>query len=123
MTNDEWEIVKTIIQEGYNYTKGKRITSDEYREIINAVFHINKTGAPWQCPPHDFPPYTTASCHYAKFCRSGAFEKINDAARGLAKAGSDVKKMKPPVPPLQIHKALKACRRQRAMKPVLTAES
>jgi hypothetical protein len=31
----------------------------ELREIINAIFYVQRSGCQWEMLPHDFPPHTT----------------------------------------------------------------
>ena len=63
LTEDQWEMIKSIVLENNPYTKGPKVSLESYREIINAIFYINKTGAPWDYLPRDFPPKTTVHTH------------------------------------------------------------
>jgi len=67
MNDDEWELIKPILEKELSYTKGPKVTMEGYREILNAIFYIAKTGVQWQYLPHDFPPPTTVNYHYLKF--------------------------------------------------------
>ncbi len=80
LTDEEWEIVSSIINEADPYTTGRPRTSD-LREIINAIFYLNKTGCPWRYLPNNFPDYKLVNYYYNKWTRNGAFEKINTALR------------------------------------------
>ena len=96
LTDDQWEMIKSIVLENNPYTKGPKVSLESYREIINAIFYINKTGAPWDYLPRDFPPKTTVHTHYMNFCENGTFEKINDTLREEARARSRSKKKRKP---------------------------
>src|SRR6266581_4832314 len=50
------------------------------REILNAIFYLNRNGCTWRDLPGDFPPYGTVS-HYHTWRRSGLWQRINDALR------------------------------------------
>lgn len=49
-TDEEWEIVKPILEEADPYTTG-RPREVELREVLNAIFYINKTGCQWRYLP------------------------------------------------------------------------
>ena len=56
-----------------------------YREILNAIFYVLKTGCGWRELPHDFPKWKTVYDYYRKFRLWGLWEeineKVNDAVR------------------------------------------
>jgi len=56
LTDEEREILEPIINELASYTIGRPRKSN-LREILNAIFYLNKTGYPWRDLPKDFPPY------------------------------------------------------------------
>ncbi len=92
LTDAQWELVKELIEKECPYQGGPRIALEEYREILNAIYYLNKTGVQWAYLPHDFPPYTTVNYHYMKFVKNGLFEKINDHLREVARVTSELKK-------------------------------
>ena len=52
-----------------------------YREILNAIFYLLRSGCAWRLLPHDFPPWKTVY-HYFRFWRNdGVWERINAALR------------------------------------------
>jgi putative transposase len=80
LIDEEWEIIDTIISELDPYTTGRPRTTD-LREIMNAIFYINKTGCPWRYLPKDFPSYKLVNYYYNKWTDNGMLEKINTALR------------------------------------------
>jgi len=80
LTDEEWEILKVIIEELEPYTTG-RPRSGDLREIFNAIFYINKTGCPWRYLPNDFPSYKTVNYYYNKWTDNELFEKANTELR------------------------------------------
>ena len=48
------------------YTTGRPRKVD-LREVINAIFYLNKTGCQWRYLPKDFPHYTLISYYYHKW--------------------------------------------------------
>ena len=80
LTDAEWEIVSSIINEADPYTTGRPRKSDP-REILNAIYYLNKTGCPWRYLPNYFPDYKLVNYYYNKWTHNGIFEKINTALR------------------------------------------
>ncbi len=60
LTDEEWETLQPILEQLEPYTTGRPRTTD-LREILNAIFYLNKTGCPWRYLPQDFPSYTTVN--------------------------------------------------------------
>ena len=80
LTDEEWEIIKAILDHEDPYTTGRPAEVD-HREVLNAIFYINATGCQWRYLPKDFPLYTTVSDYYHKWIRNGIWQKINTALR------------------------------------------
>ena len=51
------------------------------RELLNAIFYINKTGYQWRYLPSDYPPWQSVHRYFTKLTNEGVFEKINDFLR------------------------------------------
>ena len=94
MTDTEWRIVLPLIEKECPYISGPKVTLDKYREILNCIFYICKTGVQWEYLPHDFPPPTAVNYHYLIFSRNGLLEKINDSVRSIARTNINIKKTK-----------------------------
>lgn len=47
------------------------------REILNALFYVNRNGCAWRSLPHDFPPRSTVHGYFNQFSKDGTREKIN----------------------------------------------
>jgi transposase len=80
LSDEEWAVIEPILNELYPYTTGRHRKSD-LREILNAIFYLNKTGCPWRYLPKDFPPYTLVNYYYNKWTHSGLLEQLNAALR------------------------------------------
>jgi transposase len=62
----------------------------DVRDVLNAIFYVNRTGIPWKYLPHDFPPHTTVHYYYAAWRDEGIFAQLNVDLTALArvKAGA-----------------------------------
>ena len=76
LTDEEWQLLEPLIEEAEPYTTGRPRTH-ELREIINAIFYLNKTGCPWRYLPKDFPSYKLVSYYYHKWVDNNTWAKIN----------------------------------------------
>lgn len=54
----------------------------DLREILNAIFYVQRTGCKWEMMPHDLPPYTTVYGYFQKWQRKGLWQSIHDRLRG-----------------------------------------
>src|SRR2546430_6312127 len=50
-----------------------------YREILNAIFYIVRSGEAWRLLPHDFPPWQTAYGYYLRGGANGRGGKLQTA--------------------------------------------
>ncbi|MFD8983375.1 transposase [Streptomyces sp. NPDC059564] len=62
--------------------KGPRtaVRVHELRETVNAIPYVNRSGIPWEYPPHDFPPYKTVYDCYAKCEADGTTQPAASSA-------------------------------------------
>jgi len=78
LTDEEWQLLEPLLEAAEPYTTGRPRTHD-LREIINAIFYLNKTGCPWRYLPKDFPSYKLVSYYYHKWIDNNTWVKINTA--------------------------------------------
>ena len=51
------------------------------REILNAIFYIDRTGCHWRMLPKDFPPWDTVYHYFSKWTKTGLLERMHDDLR------------------------------------------
>ena len=78
LTDKEWHIIQAIIlkiiEKGF-----KRKYSE--RELLNAIFYVNKTACQWRYLPSDYPSWQSSHRYLTQLNNRGIFEKINNALR------------------------------------------
>jgi len=52
-----------------------------WREIVNGMLYVVKTGCSWRCLPHDLPKWKTVYHYFRQFRNSGWWERINQQVR------------------------------------------
>ena len=80
LSDEEWFIVEPILEKANPYTTGRRRKVD-LREVLNAIFYLNKTGCQWRYLPKCFPSYTLVSYYYHQWLNNQTLEKINTEIR------------------------------------------
>jgi putative transposase len=80
LTDEEWDIREPILEKADPYTTGRPRQVD-LREVVHAIFYLNKTGCQWRYLPKDFPPYTRVSDYYHQWVDTNTWEQINTAIR------------------------------------------
>lgn len=79
LTNEQWSLLEPLLPpevEGLG-----RPREVDYREIINAILYLNRSGCQWDMPPHDLPPKSTVYGYFAKWRDEGTWQQMMDALR------------------------------------------
>jgi putative transposase len=77
LTDAQWAILEPLIPV---HATGRPRTND-IREILNAVFYLNRSGCQWDMLPHDLPAKSTVYNHFARWRDDGTWQTIMDALR------------------------------------------
>jgi transposase len=77
LTDEQWLIIKPLIPVP---TTGRPRKVD-MREVLNAIFYVNRSGCQWDMLPHDFPPKSTVFDHFKQWRGDGTWQTILDALR------------------------------------------
>src|SRR3954453_931858 len=77
MTDEQLAIVLPLIP----VSRVGRPRKVEMREVLNAIFYVNRSGCQWDMLPHDLPAKSTVYDHFAQWGADGPWQRINDALR------------------------------------------
>jgi putative transposase len=77
LTDQQWAIIEPLIP--VNATGRPRTVA--MREVLNAIFYINRSGCQWDMLPHDLPAKSTVYDHFAQWNSDGTWQKILDSLR------------------------------------------
>jgi transposase len=91
LSDARWALIEPMLSEWRSQRVGLGIVKiqHELREIVNAILYINRSGAPWDLLPHDFPPHQTVYGYYSTWEKEGVTERIHDALRTRVRRTAD----------------------------------
>lgn len=81
LTDAQWQLIKPLFQQ-------QTFRDHHPREIVNALFYLNKTGCQWRMLPQGeagFPPWQTVYYHLRQWMAMGLIEELNDRLRRAAR--------------------------------------
>jgi putative transposase len=77
LTDAQWAIIEPLIPcPGVG-----RPRTDDPREILNAIFYLNRSGCQWDMLPHDLPAKSTVYDYFARWRDDGTWQLFLDALR------------------------------------------
>ena len=78
LSDAEWSLIHPLLPlpKGFGHP-----VEVDFREILNAIFYVQRTGCQWEMMPHDLPPHTTVYGYFRKWQRKGLWEKMHDQLR------------------------------------------
>lgn len=77
LTDAQWAIIEPLVP--VHDTGRPRI--NDMREVLNAIFYLNRSGCQWDMLPHDLPAKSTVYNHFARWRDDGTWQRILDALR------------------------------------------
>jgi putative transposase len=77
LTDDQWALIEPLIPV---YLVGRPREVD-MREVLNAIFYLNRAGCQWDMLPHDLPPKSTVYDHFARWRDDGSWQRFMDTLR------------------------------------------
>ena len=81
LTDEEWSVIGPLLPK-----QGRGPQRKDDRQVLNGIFYILRTGAPWRDLPERYGPRTTVYNRYTRWGERGVWQGIFDA---LAKQCGD----------------------------------
>jgi putative transposase len=78
LTGNEWHVIAPLLPAS---DKPGRPRKDAWRDILNAVFDVLRTGCQWRCLPYDFPNWKTAYHDLRAWRTDGTWKRNHDRLR------------------------------------------
>jgi transposase len=82
LTEFEWAAIRPFLP---NKPRGVPRVND--RRVLNGIFWVLRSGAPWRDLPETFGPYTTCYNRFVRWGRAGVWDQIMDALAATHNAG------------------------------------
>lgn len=73
LRDEEWQRLEALVPAP---KKGGRRAKVSRREILNAIFYVNRTGCQWRALPHDLPNWSTVYHYYWQWYKQGVWQEI-----------------------------------------------
>ena len=77
LTDEQWAVIEPLIP----VCSVGRPRKVEMREVLNALFYLNRSGCQWDMLPHDLPPKSTVFADFQQWRDDGTWQRIMDALR------------------------------------------
>ena len=81
MTDAQWILIEPLVTQSRMANRAGRPVEICLREVVNAIFYLNRTGCQWDMLPHDLLPKSTVYDYFAKWRDDGTFDEIVTALR------------------------------------------
>jgi transposase len=74
LSDAEWSIIAPLLP-----NKPRGVPRVDDRRVLNGIFYVLRTGAPWRDLPDRYGPYTTIYNRYNRWAKAGVFLQIFEA--------------------------------------------
>jgi len=74
LSDSEWGVIKPMLP-----NKPRGIPRVDDRRILNGIFWVLRSGAPWRDLPDGYGPHTTCYNRFVRWRRAGVWDRIMDA--------------------------------------------
>lgn len=85
LTDPQWLVIEPLVPPA---KKGGRPRKVNMREIVNAIFYLNRTSCQWRYLPRDFPPKSTVYYYFSQWRDDGTWQLILDALRKMVRVAA-----------------------------------
>ena len=86
LTNGQWSLVEPLLpREVEGLGRPREV---DFREVINAILYLNRSGCQWDMLPHDLPPKSTVYDYFAKWRDDGTWQRMMDALRAQVRVAA-----------------------------------
>lgn len=78
LSDQEWALLEPLLPPA---KPGGHPRTTDLREVLNALFYLDRTGCQWRALPKDFPPWSTVWTYFRQWRNDGTWERLHTALR------------------------------------------
>ncbi len=78
LTDAQWAVLAPLIPPP---KAGGRPRTLDMRQVVNAIFYIDRAGCQWRMLPREYPNWKTVYWYFTRWQDDGTWEQITDALR------------------------------------------
>ncbi len=78
LTDAQWAVLAPLIPPP---KRGGRPRTLDMRQVVNAIFYINRAGCQWRMLPREYPNWKTVYWYFTRWQDDGTWEQLTDALR------------------------------------------
>ncbi len=82
LTDPQWALAEPLLPAA---RLGGRPRKTDLREVLNAIFYLNREGCSWRALPHDFPPWRTVYNYFRDWRDDGTWDSLLGVLRRKAR--------------------------------------
>ncbi len=89
LTDEQWAMLGPLIPEAPRREDDKGRPRRQFREVLEGIYWVLRTGAQWADLPECYPPYQTCHRRFQEWVQSGVLQQVLEAlARDLEQRGT-----------------------------------
>lgn len=77
LTDKQWEILVPL----FEVSSVEPARKHPVRDVLNAIFYVNRTGCQWDYLPPNFPPWPAVYNQFRRWQHNGTWDKVHDTLR------------------------------------------
>ena len=81
LTDEQWALMEPFVPEPKAEGRTGRPREYSYRQIVNGIIYVLRTGCTWEMMPHDLPPHATCYHYFRIWQVDGTWQKCHDTLR------------------------------------------
>ena len=76
LTEEQWALLEPLLPKEKRRKDGKGRPRSNARDVLEGIFWVLRTGAPWADMPRRYPSFQTCHRWFARWCRDGTMVRI-----------------------------------------------
>ena len=77
LSNKQWDVLKSLFATSCSEPSRKY----PVRDVLNAIFYVNRTGCQWNYLPSSFPAWPAVYNQFRRWQKDGTWDKVHDTLR------------------------------------------